>query len=68
MTVSSKVKQTIASLKGSENTLRIYAIQTKNEEEKFTYEEALSETSEVIKELEERLKVLEFEEPQYKGF
>ena len=67
MTVGSKVKQTLANLEGTLSTLRLYAIQTQDENAKATYEEASKTTSEVIKDLEERVKTLEFEEPQYKG-
>ena len=68
MTVSSKVKQTLANLKGTQSTLRLYSIQTLDKNAKSTFQEALVGTSEIIKDLEERLKTLEFEEPQYKGF
>ncbi len=68
MTVSAKVKQTLANLKSTQSTLRLYSIQTIDENTKSTYEEALAVTNEVIKNLEERLKILEFEEPQYKGY
>jgi hypothetical protein len=67
MTVGSKVKQTLANLKGIESTLRIYSLQGTNDEESLTYKEALKTAESVIKDLEDRLKVLEFEEPQYKG-
>lgn len=67
MTVGSKVKQTLASLKGVQGTLRIYSVQSQKEETKNTYKEALVVTESVIKDLENRLKTLEFEEPQYKG-
>lgn len=68
MTVSSKVKQTLASLKGAQGTLRIYSLQTQDKNAKATYEESLEITDKIIKDLEERLKTLEFEEPQYKGY
>jgi len=68
MTISSKVKQTVASLKGAQSTLRAYSLQTQDENAKATYEEALEVTNSIIKDLEERLKTLEFEEPQYKGY
>lgn len=68
MTVGSKVKQTLANLKGTQSTLKIYSIQTQNEKVKSTYKEAIEITNEIIKDLEDRIKVLEFEEPQYKGF
>lgn len=67
MTVGSKVKGTLAGLKGAQGTLRIYNIQEQNEETKGIYKEALEVTETVIKDLEDRIKTLEFEEPQYKG-
>ncbi|QZY53931.1 DUF1657 domain-containing protein [Crassaminicella profunda] len=68
MTVASKVKQTLASLKGTQSTLQFYVIQTQDKNAKSVYEESLVITGEAIKDLEERIKVLEFEEPQYKGY
>lgn len=67
MTVGSKVKQTLAALKGIESTLRIYSLQSRNEDEKIAFKSALQITESVTKDIEDRLKVLEFEEPQYKG-
>jgi hypothetical protein len=67
MTVASNVKQTLASLKGIESTLKIYSVQSRKEEEKKIYKRELQTVESVIKDLEDRLKVLEFEEPQYKG-
>lgn len=67
MTVASKVKQTLATLKGSQGTLRIYAAQTQDEETRSVYNEATEITGGIINDLEERLKVLELQEPQYKG-
>lgn len=67
MTVGSKVKQTLANLKGIQGTLRTYSVQSQKEEAKTVYKEALMVTGAAIKDLEDRLKVLEFEEPQYKG-
>lgn len=66
MTVASKVKQTLANLKGTESTLRIYSLQSKNKEEIIAYKEALKTTESVIKDIEDRIKILELEEPQYK--
>lgn len=68
MTVSSQVKQTLASLKSAQATLKVYSIQSQNEEVKSVLREAVTTTGEIIGGIEERLKVLEFEEPQYKGF
>ncbi|WP_097027873.1 DUF1657 domain-containing protein [Clostridium peptidivorans] len=67
MTVASKVKQTLANLKGIESTLRIYSLQSRNDEEKNVYKEALKDAESVICDMENRIKTLEFEEPQYKG-
>ncbi|WP_055669659.1 DUF1657 domain-containing protein [Desnuesiella massiliensis] len=67
MTVASNIKQTLASLKGIESTLRIYSVQSRREEEKEVYKNQLETVESVIKDIEDRLKTLEFEEPQYKG-
>lgn len=67
MTVASQVKQTLAGLKGVQGTLRIYSTQTQDEETVAVYKEALETTAAVINDLEKRVQVLEFQEPQYKG-
>ncbi|MCM8709717.1 DUF1657 domain-containing protein [Clostridium sp. SYSU_GA19001] len=67
MTIASNVKQTLASLKGIESTLKIYSVQSRNKEEKKVYKEELQTVEAVISDIENRLKTLEFEEPQYKG-
>lgn len=67
MTVASQVKQTLASLKGARGTLNLYAVQTKDDETQSVYSESVEITDHIIRDLEERLKTLEFEEPQYKG-
>ncbi len=67
MTVGSQVKQTLAGLKGVGATLKIYATQSEEEEIKTVFTDATGITESVIKDLEERIKVLEFQEPQYKG-
>ncbi|MEW9123167.1 MAG: DUF1657 domain-containing protein [Thermotaleaceae bacterium] len=67
MTVASQVKQTLSGLKNCHSTLRIYALQSHNPEMKFAYKEALDVTDKAIKDIENRLKELEFQEPQYKG-
>ncbi|MDP4126853.1 MAG: DUF1657 domain-containing protein [Bacillota bacterium] len=67
MTVASQVKQTLASLKGARGTLRVYSTQTRDEETRAIYTDAIEVTSAVIKDMETRLQTLEFEEPQYKG-
>ncbi|SUY45457.1 Protein of uncharacterised function (DUF1657) [Clostridium putrefaciens] len=67
MTVASKLNQTLASLKGIKSTLKIYSIQEQKKESKDTYEKSLLETNDIIEDLENRIKVLELEEPQYKS-
>lgn len=67
MTVASQVKQTLAGLKGVQGTLRIYTTQTQDDETKTVFNEALELTDEIINDLEKRVQVLEFQEPQYKG-
>ena len=67
MTATSQVKQTLAGLKNCHSTLRTYAVQSQDQETQTVYEEALNTTSEVINDIEKRLKVIEFQEPQYKG-
>lgn len=67
MTVASQIKQTLATLKGSQGTLRLYASQTRDEETKLVYKEALEATGIMIHDLEGRMQTLEYQEPQYKG-
>ena len=67
MTVGSKVKQTHATLKGIESTLKIYMLQSNDDEVILVFKDALKTTESVLKDLEDRLKEIIFEEPQYKG-
>jgi len=67
MTVASQVKQVLATLKGSQGTIRLYAAQAQEEETRAVYDEAMETTTEIIHDLEKRLSVLEYEEPHYKG-
>lgn len=67
MTVGSKVKQTLATLRGAEATLRVYSLQERDKEARDIYAEAFEEVSKIKIDLEKRVGVMEFEEPQYKG-
>jgi hypothetical protein len=67
MTVASQVKQVLATLKGSQGTLRLYSAQAQEDETRAVYDEAMDTTSEIIHDLEKRLSAIEKQEPQYKG-
>ncbi len=67
MTVGSQVKQTLATLRGAGATLRLYSEQARQREAKEAFAEGAKVLEEIVKELEDRLMVSEFEEPQYKG-
>lgn len=67
MTVASQLKQTLASLKGARGTLNMYTVQTGDVETQSIYTNSLEIADTIINDLEDRLKALEFEEPQYKG-
>ena len=67
MTVASQIKQVLATLKGSQGTLRQYAAQAQQEETRAVYDEAVETTAEIIHDLEQRLSAIEYQEPQYKG-
>lgn len=68
MTVSTQVKQTLASLKGARATLEAFASIEENREAKFTLSRNAQRINEVVRNMEKRVGVLEYEEPQYKGF
>ncbi|HYE11463.1 MAG TPA: DUF1657 domain-containing protein [Patescibacteria group bacterium] len=67
MTVISQVKQTLTGLQSAQATLKLYEVQSQNKETKKVYQEIIDTTDEIIKDLEGRIKTLEYEEPQYKG-
>ena len=67
MTVASQVKQALAGLKGVQGTLRIYSAQERDGEAGKMLKDALMTTEEIMKDLEERVQILEFQEPQNKG-
>ena len=68
MTVSAQVKQTLVSLKGVQATLETFASIEENHEAKDLLTRNSQKIDLVIEGLEKRIGVLEFEEPQYKGF
>ncbi|MDB5085127.1 MAG: hypothetical protein JWN30_2013 [Bacilli bacterium] len=68
MTVSSQVKQTMASLKSAHANLETFALNTQNEQAKQLYTQAAQDTQSIVSALENRVNDIESEEPQYKGF
>lgn len=68
MTVASRVKQTLAGLKGVQATLETFASFEENPETKAVLNRNTQRMNQVIRDMEKRIGVLEFEEPQYKGF
>lgn len=67
MTVASQVKQTIASLKGTKATLETFSNVTQEQANRELLTRNTDKLSTIIDNLEQRVKTLEFEEPQYKG-
>lgn len=67
MTAISKVKQTLATLKGAEATLRMYSLQERDKKSKAIYKQTSEEINKIKTDLEKRIGSMEFEEPQYKG-
>ena len=67
MTAISKVKQTLATLKGAEATLRMYSLQERNRKSRAAYNQTSEEIRKINTDLEKRIGAMEFEEPQYKG-
>ena len=66
MTVSAKMKQTVAGLKSAQASLETFALETENEQAKQLFQQAAQQTQGVVDDLEPRLQQIEEEEPQYK--
>ncbi|MGE8206435.1 DUF1657 domain-containing protein [Heyndrickxia sp. NPDC080065] len=67
MTIASDVKTCIASLNGAKNNLSRFALMSMDNEAKRIFHECMLETEDIISELNQRLTVIEREEPQYKS-
>ncbi|CCO07317.1 DUF1657 domain-containing protein [Desulforamulus hydrothermalis] len=67
MTVAAQVKQTIAGLKGTQATLETFCAFETNPANKQLLDKNCQRLGQVIEALENRVRVLEYEEPQYKG-
>jgi hypothetical protein len=68
MTVASQVKQTLASLKSAQASFEQFALETQNQQAKQLYTDAANQTKTIVQSLEQRVQMMEQEEPQYKGF
>ncbi len=68
MTVASEVKTCLASLKSAQASLEQFALNTQNQAAKTMFEHASVNTQQIVDRLNARVKELENEEPQYKGF
>ena len=67
MTAISKVKETLSTLSSSEATLKIYSLQERDKKSKAIYAETSEEINKIKADIEKRVGVMEFQEPQYKG-
>ena len=67
MTVGTQLKGTLAGLRSIRGTIGIYAGQTQLEDSRAAYDAAIKELDSIIDCLEDRLRKLELEEPQYQG-
>ncbi|MEG6523795.1 DUF1657 domain-containing protein [Desulfotomaculum sp. 1211_IL3151] len=67
VTVAAQVKQTLASLKGTQATLEVFHRIEQDEANIKLLQNNSQRIHEIIERLENRVKILEFEEPQYKG-
>lgn len=67
MTVGSKMKQTLAGLKGAQATLETFALDTENEQAKQLYQQLAQQTQTIVDQLTPRMQEIEQEEPQYKN-
>ncbi|PWU67227.1 DUF1657 domain-containing protein [Gracilibacillus dipsosauri] len=68
MTVSSNVKQCLATLKSIESGLSSLAINSSDEEAKRLFHEQMLVMEEIKQDIMKRIGELEREEEQYKGF
>ena len=68
MTISTDVKTCLASLKSAQANLEQFALGTQNQEAKKLFETSARSTQEIVSQVESRVKQIENQEPQYKGF
>ena len=68
MTVIASVKTCLASVRGAQASLSSLSLNSQDEESKRIFNECMLEMDSIIADLQNRVSVLEREEPQYKGF
>lgn len=68
MTIGTKVKQTLASLKSCQADFESFAMETQNKNAKQFFSEAAQQAGQLVTGMEQRVNELEKEEPQYRGF
>lgn len=66
MTVGTQVQQALATAKGAQASFEAFSLQTTDETARQMYAEAAEELKAVVEGLENRLKQLKEEEPQYR--
>ncbi|NLW45668.1 MAG: DUF1657 domain-containing protein [Syntrophomonadaceae bacterium] len=68
MTVSSQIKEALSNLKSAQASLESFALQTQNQQAKQLFTTAAQQTQNIINSLEPRIREIESQEPQYRGF
>ncbi|CAM4153097.1 MULTISPECIES: DUF1657 domain-containing protein [Bacillus cereus group] len=68
MTVIASVKTCLASVRGAQASLSSLSLNSQAAESKRVFHECMLEMDSIIADLQNRVSVLEREEPQYKGF
>ncbi|ASI81035.1 MULTISPECIES: DUF1657 domain-containing protein [Bacillus] len=68
MTVIASVKTCLASVRGAQASLSSLSLHSQDAKSKRVFHECMLEMESIIADLQNRVSVLEREEPQYKGF
>ena len=68
MTVSSQIKEALSNLKSAQASLESFALQTQNQQAKQLFTTAAQQNQNIINSLEPRIREIESQEPQYRGF
>lgn len=68
MTVATKVKEALSSLKSAQASLEQFALQTQDKSAKQLYSNAAKQTDSIVKMVEPRVREIESQESEYKGY